>query len=312
MRIGFIGLGNMGHPMARHLVQAGHQVTVHDSRPEAAAGHLALGARWAGSPAECARDAEFLITMLPTPRIVEDVLLRGGAARALPAGALWIDMSTSTPATAERVAAEVLDARAVRRLDAPVSGMARGAEAGTLQIFVGGRDDDFRLALPVLEVMGDPQRILHVGPPGAGYTVKLMINLLWFSHLVATSEVLAMGVKAGVDLGVLRSALLASPAASHFLQHDIMCVLADGDYDDSFAMALACKDLGLAVDLGRELGVSTELSALVEQIYRRAKAQHGDLAGEMSPVRLYEALAGQEFRLPAPAAVAPDTTAVTV
>ncbi|MBG0857726.1 NAD(P)-dependent oxidoreductase [Streptomyces spinoverrucosus] len=301
MRIGFIGLGNMGRHMARHLIHAGHLVTVHDARPEAAVEHLAFGARWADTPADCARDAEFLITMLPTPRVVEEVLLRGGAAEALPQGALWIDMSTSTPATADRVSAEVLDARGVRRLDAPVSGMARGAEAGALQIFVGGADDDFRIALPAFEAMGDPDRILHVGPLGAGYTVKLMINLLWFSHLVATSEVLAMGVKAGVDLGVLRSSLLASPAASNFLQHDIMCVLADGDYDDSFAMALACKDLGLAVDLGRDLGVSTELSALVEQIYRRSKAQHGDLAGEMSPVRLYESLAGREFRLPNPA-----------
>ncbi|QHA08613.1 NAD-binding protein [Streptomyces broussonetiae] len=311
MRIGFIGLGNMGRHMARHLIHAGHLVTVHDSRPEAAAEHLALGARWADSPADCAREAEFLITMLPNPRVVEDVLLRGGAADALPEGALWIDMSTSTPATAERIAAEVLDARRVRRLDAPVSGMARGAEAGTLQIFAGGADDDFRIALPVFEALGDPDRVLHVGPLGAGYTVKLMINLLWFSHLVATSEVLAMGVKAGVDLGVLRNSLLASPAASNFLEHDIMCVLADGDYDDSFAMVLACKDLGLAVDLGRDLGVSTELSALVEQIYRRAKAQHGDLAGEMSPVRLYEALAGREFRLPSPAA-ALDATTLTV
>ncbi|MCX5561505.1 NAD(P)-dependent oxidoreductase [Streptomyces sp. NBC_00038] len=306
MRIGFIGLGNMGRHMARHLIHAGHLVTVYDTRPEAAAEHLALGARWAESPADCARNAEFLITMLPNPRIVEDVLLRGGAAEALPPGALWIDMSTSTPASAERVAAEILDARGVRRLDAPVSGMARGAEAGKLQIFVGGADDDFRIALPALEAMGDPDKILHVGPLGAGYTVKLMINLLWFSHLVATSEVLAMGVKAGVDLGVLRSSLLASPAASNFLENDVLCVLADGDYDDSFAMVLACKDLGLAVDLGRDLGVSTELSALVEQIYRRSKAQHGDLAGEMSPVRLYEALAGREFRLPNPTAAFDD------
>ncbi|MET9077589.1 NAD(P)-dependent oxidoreductase [Streptomyces sp. NPDC004232] len=311
MRIGFIGLGNMGRHMARHLIHAGHLVTVHDSRPEAAVEHLALGARWADSPAECARGAEFLITMLPDPRVVEEVLLRGGAAGALPEDALWIDMSTSTPAAAARVAAEALDARRIRRLDAPVSGMARGAEAGTLQIFVGGADDDFRIALPVFEALGDPDRVLHVGPVGAGYTVKLMINLLWFSHLVATSEVLAMGVRAGVDLGVLRNSLLASPAASHFLEHDIMCVLADGDYDDSFAMALACKDLGLAVDLGRDVGVSTELSALVEQIYRRSKAHHGASAGEMSPIRLYEALAGREFRLPSPAA-ALDATTLTV
>ncbi|NLU74039.1 NAD(P)-dependent oxidoreductase [Streptomyces sp. HNM0575] len=301
MRIGFIGLGNMGRHMARHLIRAGHLVTVHDSRPEAAAEHLALGARWAATPAACAQGTEMLITMLPGPRVVEEVLLHGGAASALTPGALWTDMSTSTPAAAERVAAEVLDARGVRRLDAPVSGMARGADAGTLQIFAGGTDDDFRASLAVFEAMGDPEKVLHVGPPGTGYTVKLMINLLWFSHLVVTSEVLAMGAKAGVDLGVLRGSLLASPAASHFLENDIMSVLADGDYDDSFAMALACKDLGLAVDVGRDLGVATELSALVEQIYRRSKAEHGDLAGEMSPVRLYEALAGREFRLPGPA-----------
>ncbi|RZQ60770.1 NAD(P)-dependent oxidoreductase [Amycolatopsis suaedae] len=298
MRVGFIGLGNMGAPMALHLVNAGYDTIVHDTRPEAAAEHLAAGAAWAATPAECAAGADVLITMLPTPRIVEDVLLRAGAAAALAPGSLWIDMSTSTPAAAQRVADEVLDARGVHRLDAPVSGMARGAKAGTLQIFAGGTEEDFARALPLFTVLGEPEKVLHIGPAGSGYTVKLMINLLWFCHVVATSEVLAMGVKAGVDLSVLRASLLASPAASNFLENDVVSVLADGDYDDSFAMVLACKDLGLAVDLGRDLGVSTELSALVEQVYRRTKAQFGDLAGEMSPVRLYETLAGKEFRVP--------------
>jgi len=289
MRIGFVGLGNMGRRMARHLILAGHEVTVHDVREKAAEEHIGLGATWAATPAECAAEADVFITMVPTPRVVEDVMLRAGAAAALPEGALWIDMSTSTPAAAEHVG--------IRRLDAPVSGMAHGAEAGMLQIFVGGDAEDFSLAQPLLHVMGDPSKVLHVGGLGAGYTVKLMINLLWFCQLVATSEVLAMGVKAGVDLSVLRDSLLASPAASHFLDSDVLSVLNDGDYDDSFAMMLACKDLGLAVDLGRDLGVSTELSALVEQIYRRARAQYGDLAGEMSPVRMYETLAGKQFRL---------------
>jgi 3-hydroxyisobutyrate dehydrogenase len=236
--------------------------------------------------------------MLPNPRIVTEVMLgANGAAAALRPGTLWIDMSTSTPEAAKRVRQQVLDAAGVRVLDAPVSGMAKGARTGTLQIFTGGHEEDFRSALPLFEILGDPQRVLHVGGHGAGYAVKLMINLLWFSHLVATSEVLAMGVKAGVQLDVLRDSLLASPAASNFLQNDIRCVLEDGDYDESFAMVLACKDLGLAVDLGREVGVPTELSALVEQIYRRAKAQYGDLSGEMIPVRLYEEVAGVPFRL---------------
>jgi 3-hydroxyisobutyrate dehydrogenase len=298
MQIGFIGLGNMGGHMARNLIEAGYPVVVHDVRESSAAQHTALGATWAATPADCAAKADVLITMLPNPRIVEDVMLRGGAAAALPEGALWIDMSTSTPEAARRVIEEVLEPRGLRMLDAPVSGMAKGARTGTLQIFVGGAEADFARALPVLEVMGDPQKIMRVGGQGSGYTVKLMINLLWFAHLVASSEVLAMGVKAGVDLGVLRSALLASPAASNFLENDIMGILESGDYDESFAMVLACKDLGLAVDLGRDVGVSTELSALVEQIYRRAKARYGDLSGEMVPVKLYEELAGQDFRLP--------------
>jgi 3-hydroxyisobutyrate dehydrogenase len=131
MRIGFIGLGNMGRHMARHLIKAG-----------------------------------VLITMLPTPRIVEDVMLSGGAGAALAPGAIWVDMSSSTPAAARRIAESVLDPRGVRRLDAPVSGMARGAEAGTLQIFAGGAVEDFQDALPLFEVLGDPERIQHVGAAG--------------------------------------------------------------------------------------------------------------------------------------------------
>ncbi|MFI9604996.1 NAD(P)-dependent oxidoreductase [Streptomyces sp. NPDC004069] len=298
-RIGFIGLGHMGGAMARNLLKAGFPVTVHDTRREAAADHLTAGATWAVSAADCAAAADVLITMLPGPRQVEAVLLHAGAAAALRPRATWIDMSTSAPEAARRIAADTLDPRGVHHLDAPVSGMAKGAIAGTLQIFVGGSPDVYQEHRPVLEAMGDAERIFHVGPRGAGYTVKLMINLLWFAHLVATSEVLTLGVKAGVDLDVLRTSLIASPANSNFLQHDIQALLAAGDYDESFGMALACKDLGLAVDLGRDVGLPVELSALVEQIYRRGRAQYGDLAGEMIPVKLYEDLAGIALRLPA-------------
>jgi 3-hydroxyisobutyrate dehydrogenase len=125
-----------------------------------------------------------------------------------------------------------------------------------------------------------------------------MINLLWFGHLALTAEVLSTGVRAGVDLGVLRRCLLASPAASNFLERDVLSVLERGDYDDSFALALACKDLGLAVDLARQAGVPAEVSALVEQIYRRARAQYGDSGGEMLPIKLLEDLTSTPLRLP--------------
>jgi 3-hydroxyisobutyrate dehydrogenase len=136
-----------------------------------------------------------------------------------------------------------------------------------------------------------------VGGNGAGYTVKLMINLLWFAHLTATAEVLAVGTAAGVDLATLRRCLLASPAASNFLDRDVLPVLQGGDYDEGFALALACKDLGLAVDLARDTGVPAEIGALVEQIYRRARAQYGDAGGEMLPIKLLEDLTGIPLRL---------------
>jgi 3-hydroxyisobutyrate dehydrogenase len=297
VNVGFVGLGHMGGPMSLNLLRAGVPVVVHDLDPAAAEAHLALGAGWADSPAQAAAQADVLVTMLPGPRQVEAVMLGGGAADALPPGSVWVDMSTSTPEAARTVGAR-LAGRGVHRLDAPVSGMARGAQDGTLQVFVGGEADVLERCRPLLEVMGDPERVLHVGGHGAGYTVKLMVNLLWFAHLIATAEVLTTGVKAGVDLSVLRRSLLASPARSNVLENDMTGLLTAGDYDESFAMVLACKDLGLAVDLARDVGVPVELSAVVEQVYRRAKARFGDLAGEMIPVRLYEELAGLELRTP--------------
>jgi 3-hydroxyisobutyrate dehydrogenase len=297
MKVGFVGLGHMGAPMSRNILAAGHDLVVHDLRAEAAAALVASGAAWAASPREAALDRDVVITMLPGPRQVEEVLLGpGGLLDGLRAGAIWVDMSTSVPAVADRVRAAA-EPQGVEVLDAPVSGMASGAGAGTLQIFVGGPAATYRRVRPLLEAMGDTARILHVGPHGAGYTVKLMINLLWFAHLTATAEVLTVGTAAGVDLATLRQCLLASPAASNFLERDVLSVLHRGDYDDSFALALACKDLGLAVDLARDTGVPVEVSAVVEQVYRRARAQYGDAGGEMLPVRLLEDLTGTPLRI---------------
>jgi 3-hydroxyisobutyrate dehydrogenase len=294
--VGFIGLGNMGSGMTRNLQAAGYPLVVNDIRQEAGAHLIAGGAVWANTPAEVAASSDLVITMLPTPRHV-DIVINGpeGLLAGMADGGTWIDMSTSVPEVAQGVRAQHAD-RNFHILDAPVSGMSVGAFSGMLQIFVGGEADDVARLRPVFEAMGDPERILHVGPAGAGYAVKLMINQLWFSHLVATAEVLAIGVKAGVDLEVLRASLIASPANSNFVQNDVLSILDYGDYDEGFAIALACKDLGLSMDLARSVGVPTELSAVVEQIFRRAKAQYGDLAGEMSPVKLYEDLVGISLR----------------
>lgn len=299
-RIGFIGLGNMGSGMTRNLQAAGFQLVVNDVRRESAADLLANGAEWAESAAAVAAGSDVVITMLPTPKHVETVALApGGILDGLADGGTWVDMSTSVPEVANRVR-ETGAARGIRVLDAPVSGMSVGAANGMLQIFVGGDSADVARLRPVFEAMGDPDRIQHVGGHGAGYAVKLMINQLWFSHLVATAEVLSTGVKAGVDLEVLRQALIASPANSNFVEHDVQSILQYGDYDEGFAIALACKDLGLSVDLARAVGVPMELSSLVEQLYRRAKALYGDKAGEMTPVKLYEDAIGVQLRTAAP------------
>jgi len=300
MKVGFIGLGRMGAPMAGNILAAGHDLLVHDVRPEAAAGLLAAGAAWAGSPGQAGTGRDAVITMLPGPSQVAEVLAGpSGLLAGLPAGAAWIDMSTSVPAVADSVRS-LARASGVAVVDAPVSGGVTGARDGTLQIFVGGAAEDYQRVRPLLAVMGDPERILHAGPPGAGYTVKLMINLLWFAHLTITAEVLTIGVRAGVDPAVLRRSLLASAAASHFLEYDVLSVLERGDFDDSFVLALACKDLGLAVDLARQTGVPAEVSAMVEQIYRRARAQYGDQGGQMLPMKLLEDLTKTPIRLSAP------------
>jgi 3-hydroxyisobutyrate dehydrogenase len=299
MDVAFIGLGSMGGAMSRNLARAGVPVTVFDLDRSRAGPARAFGARLAAAAADAAAGADVVITMLPTPAVVEDVLLgRGRVLDALPGGALWIDMSTSVPAVANRVR-ELAAPRRIRVLDAPVSGMAKGAAAGTLQIFAGGDAADFATARPLFDVMGDPQRVLHVGGHGAGYAVKLMINLLWFVQLTAIAEALTVGVKVGVDLPVLYNSLVASPATSELLARDFLPLLTHGDYEKGFAVALACKDVGLAVDLAREANVPVEVSAVVEQVLRRARAQFGDRAGEMTPVMLYEQVAGIELRLKA-------------
>ncbi len=295
--IGFIGLGNMGSGMTKNLQKNGFKLVVHDVRKEVATDLLAAGAIWADTPAEVAAQSDVIITMLPTPKLLDFVAMGpDGILTGMKKNGWWVDMSTSVPEVTERARSFAQELQ-VHIVYAPVAGMSAGARNGTLQIFVGSTEEEFIALKNVFEGMGNPEKIIHVGKAGSGYAVKLMINQLWFSHLVATAEVLAIGVKAGVELDVLRKALIASPANSNFLEHDVLSVLNHSDYDEGFAIDLACKDLGLSIDLARSVSVPVELSAVVEQIYRRAKSQYGDKAGEMTPIKLYEDLIGQDLRL---------------
>ncbi len=295
-RVGFVGLGHMGGWMCVQLVRSGFDVTAYDLDAGALQRAVKAGARAARSARECAFGAQALVTMLPGPPQVEQALLGPeGAIGAMEAGAIALDMSTSSTALG-RLVVEAGAQRGIDVLDAPVAGSPTRAAAGGLGIYVGGPEAAFARARPLLEAMGDPERIFHLGPHGAGYAVKLLLNLLWFIQSVATGEVLSVGVRAGVALENLHAALVASPANSNFLEHDVRPVLDQGDYDDVFPLRLVTKDLGLAVDLAREVGMPVELTALVEQVHRRARATYGDDAGQMSAVRLYEDLAGIRLR----------------
>jgi 3-hydroxyisobutyrate dehydrogenase len=293
-RVAFVGLGRMGSHMCRHVCAAGFSVSAFDLEESAvrrAAGH---GARRASSLSDCLEGADVLVTSLPGPVQVDAVL--GEALGLLEPGSSAIEMSTSSLEVGRRALA-LASARDVALIDAPVAGQTIGAEAGTLAIYVGGSDSEFSRARPVLEAMGDPARIFHMGPFGSGYTVKLLLNLMWFVHAAATAEALTVGVKAGVSLDKLHEALVDSPANSVFLERDVRMVLDDGDYDEGFFMSLVTKDLGLAVDLARDVGVPVEVATLVDQLHRRVRSVYGDAAGEMSVLRLYEDAAGVQLRL---------------
>jgi 3-hydroxyisobutyrate dehydrogenase len=296
MRIGFVGLGQMGAPMCARVVGAGFDVTAYDLRPEAVEAAVAAGARAGADAAACARGADVLITMLPGPAPIEDVLLgAGGALAALPRGAVAVDMSTSSAEVGRRVL-EAARPRGISVLDAPVADALRAAE-GMLNIFVGGDAADVERVRPVLEAMGDPDRITHVGPHGAGYTVKLLVNLQWFVHAAAAAEALVVGARAGLAVDTLHRALATGPSRSSFLEHEALEVLRDGEYGERFPLGLVAKDLRLTLEFMRGTGVPVALSERTLELYEQARAAFGDGAGEMAVLRLYEERAGALLRI---------------
>lgn len=297
-RVGFIGLGNMGAPMCDQVVRAGFDVTAFDLRADALAGAREQGAAIAASAAGCAAAADVLITMLPGPDQVEDVLLGSGRALgALAEGALAIDMSTSSPALGRRIAAAAGE-RGIAFVDAPVADAKRAAE-GRLHIMAGGEAADVDRARPVLAAMGGADRITHVGPVGSGYAIKLLVNLQWFVHAVAAAEAFAVGVRAGIDERTLYDVFVSGPARSSFLEHEALEVLEDGDYAERFPLGLVTKDLALAMDLARETGIEADASAVTERVYARARERFGDGEGELGALKLYEQMTGTPFRFTA-------------
>ncbi len=293
-RVGLVGVGRMGLPMCATLVAAGHTVTAGDARPEVEPAVRRCGGHWSTLLAEVAADAEILITMLPGASEVRQVLAGSGVLAALPSGAVWIDMSSTSPAAGRELAAAAR-ARGIEVLDAPVGGGVSAAQSGTLQVFVGGDVAVLDRCRPVLQALADPQRIVHVGGNGAGYTVKLLVNLLWFGQAAATGEALLLARRAGIGLDLLRQTLADSAASTAFIRDDLGALL-DGDYLTSFGLDRCCEELTAIADLARELGVPSQLTQTVEHMYQRALQRFGPVDGELMAVAMLEEEAGLQLR----------------
>ena len=261
MRIGFIGLGTMGGPIALNAIRGGGDLVVHDVRREAATPHLEMGAEWADTPREVALESDVVFTSLPGPVEVEAVALgEDGLHEGLTAGKVYLDLSTSSPDLIRDIHAR-LSPSGVHVLDAPVSGGPEGARTGRLAIWVGGDREVFERVKPALDTMGDQP--YYVGPVGAGAVAKLVHNCVGYIIQAGMAEVFTMGVKAGVDplelwLAVRQGAQGRRGPFERLADHFLI-----DDYDPpDFALRLARKDMDLACQVGRQYDVPMKLANL--------------------------------------------------
>jgi 2-hydroxy-3-oxopropionate reductase len=288
--VGFIGLGVMGREMSVNLVKAGHQVRVHDVRPEAVAAVAAQGATPARSIAEASSGADAVVLMLPdTPQVEEVILGKGGLLQNPPAGKVVADMSTIAPTATRALSAELAKV-GVDLLDAPVSGGPLGARNAKLSIMVGGTAVAFEKATPIFAGMGTT--IVHVGESGAGQAVKACNQLICAMNLQAICEALALGRAAGLDLEKLREVLLGGAAASWMLQN-LGPLMIKKDPSAGFRIDLKLKDLRLAGELAFQLGVPLPGTALATSLYLEARAHGEGNNGNQALYRVYDRLSNQ-------------------
>ncbi|OLC31220.1 MAG: hypothetical protein AUH81_18420 [Candidatus Rokubacteria bacterium 13_1_40CM_4_69_5] len=296
MRIAFIGLGNMGGPMALNLMKAGHSLVVHDVRKETAAPHLERGATWADSPRAAAPGGELILTSLPGPPEVEAVALgENGIIHGAAPGAIYADLSTGSPSVIRRIHA-LFEAKGVHVLDAPVSGGVWGARSGKLQVMVGGNEKLFRQIKPALEAIGD--KVGLMGDIGSGTIAKLVHNMIGICTRQVVAEAFTLGVKAGVRPEALLAAVKGGSFGQGLLLTQVLPeIVFKGDFDTvRFALRLARKDLGLATELARECNVPMEMAALAEQTLVEALARGWGDKDFSAPFMIQEERAGVRVR----------------
>lgn len=294
MKIGFVGLGTMGRHMAGHLQAAGHEMTVYDLRAEAVAPFVERGATAAASPAELAAASEVVFTSLPGPPEVRRVA--GELAQGFRPDTVWADLTTNSPTVVRELHAS-LAARSVHVLDAPVSGGPKGAETGKLAIWVGGDEAIFDRVKPVFEDFSDQPA--YIGPIGAGSVAKLVHNCAGYMVQTAMAEVFTMGVKAGVEPVALWKAVRQGAIGRRRTFDGVTDQFLPGTYDPAaFALRLAHKDVSLATELGREMGVPMRLANLTLEELTEAMARGWSERDSRVAMLLQEERAGLEIAEP--------------
>ncbi len=292
MRYGFVGLGNLGFHLAASLRRGGFDLTVTDLNPAAAEPLLAAGARWAADAKSLAAACDVVFTCLPNPKASRAVV--GQLAEGFKPGSVWVEMSTVDQGEIGGLA-EMLKARGVDTLECPVTGGVHRAAAGKITLLVGGESAVFQRVEPALKVMGG--EILHMGPLGSAAVIKVITNMLAFIHLVADGEALMLAKRGGLDLAQAWRAIKASSGNSFVHETEGQLIL-NGSYDVAFTNALALKDLGFAMQFGRQFGVPLKLAGLTEQIFQEATAIYGREAQSTQVVKLLEDALGTDLRAP--------------
>lgn len=295
MRIAFIGLGNVGFPLARNLQRAGHDLTVFDLDSARAAPLVEAGAGLAESAPAAADGAEIAVTSLPNPAAVAAVVPGAdGLLSALTPGSLWLEMST-TDADDMRRYADDAAVRGIDVLEAPITGGANRAWSGEISILVGGEEAVFQRYRPLLAAMGG--EIEHMGPIGAASVVKVITNMLAFVHLWASGEAMMLAKRAGIDLERAFHGIRISSGNSFAHETEGQLVL-NGSYNCAFTLALALKDMGLAMKLAQQTETPLAMAELVNRLFEEARETFGDQAWSTQAVKLLEDRLQEPLRAP--------------
>jgi 3-hydroxyisobutyrate dehydrogenase len=295
LRIGFIGLGSLGEGLCNNLVKAGYTVTANDLNKDLAKRLIAGGAGWSNDVAGACRDADVVITVLPSPAVSRKVVEgAGGVFENLKSGGTWIEMSTTDMDDLLRLNA-VAATKGITVLECPVTGGVHLANSGEITVLVGGEESTFKRVEDILSTMGG--EIIYMGKMGNASVVKVVTNMLAFIHLIAAGEAMMLPAKYGVDPDATYRAIRASSGNSFVHETESKLVLS-GSYNVKFTMDLACKDLGLVNGIAEKIGVPLELGSMAQQIFRRARGLYGSQAQSPEVVRMIEQACGLELRAP--------------